>query len=443
AGAFPTNTPISLVGAHFKSTLGALYVDAFRSTVTIAGRGIALALPLGVFTGLLAGLRPGSLADRLLTTPAALLAGVPALPAVLAVVCLLSIDLGWASVNASVHLALALASFPWIALAIRNSLASIVQEGTGVHPARAMVAIFGAVLGQAGNVGLASLAVGVYLVPDDGMLRLLELASRMGDPVMLYVLLTPSVLLVASAHLIGDLFTTFAGGPGAAPRLLSRSWTVLGAILLATGLSVFAINPPGAANTLMVALGALLVAGVAGVVLAVAGPLTPSHNLPSLLPPVIIGLAVPVLFARSLPVQMAAIGLGCATTLALPLRRLLDTVGPERHPAAVAAAGAGLLALAQAVGAQVTLSIMNIGLPLDLPTLGEVVRTSLLADPAAQHYLPVVPVLALPAGLFLLGLALKERAGDEIVTGSLASTPEEQVPVEPEQYQETTQESAG
>ncbi|HWI62915.1 MAG TPA: hypothetical protein VNT75_13800, partial [Symbiobacteriaceae bacterium] len=47
AGAFPTNTPISLVGAHFKSTLGALYVDAFRSTVTIAGRGIALALPLG------------------------------------------------------------------------------------------------------------------------------------------------------------------------------------------------------------------------------------------------------------------------------------------------------------------------------------------------------------------------------------------------------------
>ena len=406
---FPTGS-ISPVGTHFKGALGDIATHAFISAAAITGRGLALALPLALLFGLVAGLRPGSLPDRLLLAPLGLLAGIPALPAALVIVCALTIDLKWLDVSGAVYLALGIALWPWLTLAIRNAVAALAAEGAEIHPVRAATAVVGAVLSQAGNVALGSLAVGVYLVPDNGMLRMLELASRLADPVLLYTLLAPTMLLVALVHLAGDLLTALAGGAARAPRPLSRAAVLLGALLFAAGLFSLRFDMYAFGNTWLIALGALAVAALGGLALAVPGPVAARPGLPSLIAPVIAGLVFPVLFETTLLVQMAAIGLGCAPTLAGPIRRMLDSAGPGR---ATALAGAGLLTLGQAVAAQITLGIMNLGLPTTLPTLGRLVRTSLLANPAAQRYGPVLPALAATAGLFLLGLALQDRAGDE------------------------------
>jgi len=423
AGAFPAAGVVSPVGVHYRDSLGSLARESIFTAIAIGARGLAMALPPALAMGLAAGLRPGSRTDRLLTGAAALLAGIPALPLMLSVVCALSLDLQWFGLGGAVHAGLAAAALPWLMLAVRDGVAPLVAGATGVHPARAMTAMLGALLGQAGNIALGALAAGVYLVPDNGLLRLLELSSRMSDPALLYTLLAPAIILVAALHLAGDLLTAMAAAPRrpAGPGRPSRLWTLLAGTLLAAGLAAFAFDAPATANTWLVALGALPVAAAGGAGLALAGPLAVRPAFPSFIAPLIAGLALPVLAGRSFWLQIIAIGLGCAPTLAGPLHRLFASGGADRLPAA----GAALLALSQAFAAQVALGVMNAGLPADAPSLGGLIRTALLADPNAQHYGPALAALAAGAGLFLLGFALLDHAPDRFEHAGGQSSAEE------------------
>ncbi|MDF2630703.1 MAG: oligopeptide transporter permease protein [Symbiobacteriaceae bacterium] len=439
----------STVGIYYPTSLGSMVQEAVLSCLSIAGRGLAISLPAAVLLGLLAGLRPGSRLDRNITLPTMLLAGLPALPALLTIVSYFTLDLGWLGQYGALHLALGIICFPWLTLAIRRVLAGIIAEGEGLHPARGITAIFGAVLSQAGNLALGALAAGVYLVPDTGLLRLLELGSRLTDPVLLYTLTVPAIFLVALVHLAGDCLEVFAGGQlpaGArqaqpAPRPLRLA--IPGAVLLLAGLFAFIPYPAATANTLIITLGAAVVALLGGSSLALLGPLMPRTALPSLLPPIMLGCLLPVLAAPGLFVQILAIGLACAATMAAPIRRLAYAEDEDRGAAATATLGALLLAAGQALAAAVTLGVMNVGLPDHLQNLGHVVRSTLLADPGGQHYGAPLLALALGSGLFLLGFALMEKAGGQVADGLSADLPQDQVPVEPDQEEDPAQQSAG
>lgn len=448
AGRFPAGIT-STVGIYYPTSLGSMVQEAVLSCLAIAGRGLALALPAAVALGLMAGLRPGSRLDRIITTPTMLLAGLPALPALLAIVSYFTLDLGWLGQYGALHLALGIICFPWLTLAIRRVLAGIHAEGQGLHPARGITAIFGAVLGQAGSLALGALAAGVYLVPETGLLRLIELGSRLGDPVLLYTLMVPAIFLIALVHLAGDSLEAFAGGeaPSTAPAVestrLPLRLAIPGGLLLIAGLFAFIPHPAATANTWLITLGAAVTALLGGSSLALFGPLMPRAAFPSLLAPIVLGALLPVIAAESLFVQIMAIGLGCAVTMAAPLRRLALADDEDRRQAATGAAGAFLITAGQALAATATLGIMNVGLPANLESLGHVIRYTLLADQNTQSYGAVLFALAAGSGLFLLGFALKEKAGDQMVDGLSADLPQHQVPVETDEDDQPAHESAG
>lgn len=454
AGRFPAGIT-STVGIYYPTSLGSMVQEALLSCLAIAGRGLAISLPAATALGLAAGLRPGSRLDRLITTPTMLLAGLPALPAVLAIVSFFTLDLGWLGQYGALHLALGAVCFPWLTLAIRRVLAGVVAEGQGVHPARGITAIFGAVLSQGGNLALGALAAGVYLVPETGLLRLMELGSRLNDPVLLYTLMVPAVFLVALVHLAGDCLETFAGGQPAGGHLSSDTGThapppavpvrlaIPGALLLLSGLVAFIPHPAATANTWIITLGAAVVALLGGSSLALLGPLMPRAALPSLLAPIVLGSLLPVVAGPSLFLQILAIGLACATTMSAAIRRLAYAEDEDRRPAALGTLGAFLITAGQALAATATLGVMNVGLPANLENLGHVIRYSLLADQNRQSYGSVLFVLAMATGLFLLGFALQEKAGDQMVDGLSANLPQDQIPAEATEDGEPARESAG
>ncbi|HYF76406.1 MAG TPA: hypothetical protein VD973_04710, partial [Symbiobacteriaceae bacterium] len=285
-----------------------------------------------------------------------------------------------------------------------------------------------------------------------GLLRLIELGSRLNDPVLLYTLAVPSIFLIALVHLAGDSLEVFAGGQqvgGAASASTPTSeplplrLAVPGALLLLAGLFAFIPHAAATANTWIITLGAAVVALLGGSSLALLGPLMPRLALPSLLVPVMLGSLLPVIAGSSLFIEILAIGLACAATMAAPLRRLAYAEDEDRQPAATAALGAFLLTAAQALAATATLGVMNVGLPANLESLGHVIRDTLLADQNTQSYGAVLFVLAAGSGLALLGFALKEKAGDPAVDGLSTNLPQDQIPVEATQDDEPARESAG
>jgi peptide/nickel transport system permease protein len=447
-------TVTSPVAAKVALPMGAQVADALLGTVSLAGYSLLLALGPALLVGIPAGLRPGTRLDRLLRAPAAALAGVPSIAAVLVFVGLLSMRTRWLDLDSAIYISLAVGVWPWLTLAIRDGLAGAIPDGGSLSWPRAVAGVAGRLLGQTGNIAVATLLPGLFLTPPTGALTLLEAASRTGDLLLIYMVLAVGLPPVLLAHLAGDLLA--GEGRAAPPRSsvrLSRVWLaaglVLAALLVATtvlppaGAAVDAarLQAPGAAHwlgmdpsgrdllkqvgaatrvtgTLALVAAAVALAGGAGLGIVArftgdvgATVLASGTDGFALLPAFVAGLAVPVIWGRSVWLVGVAIGVVSVGMMIAPLRRLFSTApGEARGRAALGAAGALLLVVIQAILTEVALGTLGSALPVGTPSLGALARDGLRVGRAAHLVLPALLTAAGLAGLSLLAHALLEAA---------------------------------
>lgn len=446
AGAMP-------VAAKLSAPVAVQAVRGLGATALQCLTGLGLALPLALLFGIPAGLRPGSQTDRFLRAPVALLAGVPSFVLVLLFLGLLSLRTRWLPMDTALYLALVLGVWPWLTLAVRNGLAGARTAKGGVDWLWAGPRTLGEILGHTGNLFLAVMVPGLFFVPSGGLLTLLESGARQGDYLVVYAVLAVLVPPVLLGHLAGDLLGA-GRRPAEAPRP-SRVWLTLGLLLalvvvLAVALPgnvapVTAANlqPPGpghwlgmdaggrdlarqfgnaARYSLAVGSSAAGVAALGGLVLAIAARytgeigaslLTPRVGLPSLMTPVLTGLAVTLLMGKSTMGLTLTLGVVAIPALAYPIRLLLTAGAPnERRTALLGAAGALVLVLVQSLLTEITLGTLSAGLPATVLSLGALTRGALRLASAPHLILPPLLTAVGLAGLSLTGHALVDAAGE-------------------------------
>jgi hypothetical protein len=168
-----------------------------------------------------------------------------------------------------------------------------------------------------------------------------------------------------------------------------------------------------------------------GLLLALPGlwapELTPIAPAPALLAPLVTGMLGAVLWGDGPVTQAIAIGIGCMPAAVLPVRRILLRAEGDRP--FTAAAGALLLIAGQALTAEISLGILSIGVTPKAPTLGALVNRTLVAPALADRlFLPTLLTAVGLAGISLVGHALRDKAGDQMIAG----LPIEEPPVETE-----------
>lgn len=374
--------------------------DSSAATLRTVGMAVLYALPFALMFGVPAGLRPGSLLDRLLQVPVMLLAAVPLLITAQMLV-------RWYPEPASREIVSAIAAGPWLAIGIRDGL---VMAAGQMKAMMLTICCSGTILQEFGNLIVATFPLqavfGLGLVLPSG-------ESGVGGFRIAGLGLTALL-----AHFAGDLLVSVA--PRQQGRLgpfgPSRTWFAVGALLLivpvGTALLGCGGQPEGMQYGLLIALAASAVAGLAGLLLADLGRrlgavatalLTPRVQVPMLFS----GLLAGLVFAsahRTPGGIIVVLGLVSAPAMGYALRRwLAERSGP---------AGRGVVGALALVMAQ---SLLGFALAAWLARARETVLPSsrILEVTAPDQLWPATVTLALAGGLFLIGRALRESAGEK------------------------------
>lgn len=439
---------------------GELLGPALAATLGNAAAALLAAVPAAVLLGLPGGLRPHSLADRVLQAPAVAVMGVPAFTAgLLGVWMITSGTLGDVSLAAAAQGALTVVLAGWLARAIRDGLAGAHEDGLPLAPGRAVVAVLGRVLQQTGNILVLTMATEVVARGTGaGLWGQVSAAVASRDFPMLEAGLAVLIGCGLAGHLAGDLLVTAAGARRAAGRL-SKGWLVVGLLLVqvllvapllggASGPASDFIDlrarllPPGseghilgtdhlgrdllsrvglgARTSLALSLGAWGVALFGGLVLGGIGLATgrwgrtllaPRVTVPGLLGLLVAGVTfVLILPSASVMALTVALGLASVPAVAWAVRRFGSSVA-QQWPALL---GLSLLTFAQILLAEFILSFLGFGLAPPLASLGSLVRDTMSYIRLAPHVLWVtLPGAAGLMGLFLAGHALLDMVPDE------------------------------
>lgn len=394
--------------------------------------GIALALPLGLLFGVVAGLHPGSSLARILETPAILLFAAAALPSG---ALLLFMQFGLHGPVGPIYLLLIPMLTPLAARAVTQGLLWARTDGR-VPVLRAVRGILGVLLRQTGPL-LLMVALAELSWSSRGLFPRLQLATVRIDMPMIFWVLAILLGLALTLHLAGELLAPPPPSPEAPRRRLCPFWLTLGA-LLTLGLPAAAFFPlaalPGRVfrmtdalnlltrdtrQSLTWALCALAIAAAAGFLLGGiarhAGErgtaiLSPTVAPSGLLRALMGGLGS--IFLLGVTPLKVAIGIGVAAipAMAYALRLLLASPsGPLRRRAWRHFAAAACIVLGEALIVQFNLQT------LFADRLPSGIGLSSYLRIAFEKLLPVPQLLALTlipvagiVGLLLLGHALTE-----------------------------------
>lgn len=394
-------------------------------------RGLGLALPLSLLAGWL--IRRGGSAGLVVKALARALNGVPFVAVIFLCLYVLLFRLDLAPFTVIAYVAMAIGLWPTFTLAIARGL------NPALPPLRQTAAVVGALLGQAGNATVAALVAGLFMIPSRGSLELLVQGVRLGDPVVLYQILSVGLFVLLACHLAGDLLELWAGEP--APEAPTASTWQLGAglalasllvamavlsgearavaaagkfvppgdsLLLGTdqaGRELLQLLGPGTRLSLALVGGAALVSLIAGGVLAVSGRqagaewgalLTPRFPMWSPWAPLAGALVILPLAGHTPLVLGAVLAVAGIPAMAHHLRR----------PAALSTTGALLLLASQNLTVEMTLGGLGIGLPSSIVSLGTLVRGGLMMGHAPHLLYPALLGALGVAGLSLTGWTL-------------------------------------
>lgn len=317
-----------------------------------------------------------------------------------------------------------------MACAVREGLVRSRDESGGQTVRLAVLGSLGRLLGQSGNI-LAAVLLAEPAPP--GLRGLFIAAFVFSNPAMVTGLLVLCALVILPLYLAGDLLMTSAVRMPQATARPSRSWLLIGGLLLllVTTVSFSSFGDPirinlqarllpagpghplgtdsdgrdfldrlaaGTRISLGVAVGAACIAGVGGLALTV--------------PLLLVAAAGPV--TQPSPILLAAlVGSAGVPVVACPVRRL---DGFLRSGGAWGMVGGLALVAAQALFVEMVMSYMFLGLPQPTPSLGVLGYDGVVISRSGGHHLFYLPILVMSVGvtgLLLLGKAFMETVGSE------------------------------
>lgn len=319
------------------------------NTAVLLGRYVLYAAPMAVLFGVPAGLRPGSLRDRLMQLPVVLLAGMPAVLIGLAL--LQAVGAGETRPAWLTELGATLVAAPWLARALRMGMAG--THGKGARPA--MLACLGRVLQQYGNLAVCVLTLDATLGAGP--------AAMFGGTSIGSVMLGLALPALVS-HLLGDLLVTFAEGTEPvepAPRPFFRLMAV--GVILTLGLALAGLRLIGISlvGTVVATAGGLLI-----------GLVSTEHfvgsdqEAPSLLAPFVVGTCMAVWLKLAWWAVSLGVGLAMAPWLAAAVSRAAAAPAALQTRRSRALAGGVITLLARALYLQVLLEWASLAPALPL-----------------------------------------------------------------------------
>lgn len=421
-------------------------------TAGTVARMTAYALLPGLALGMLMGLRRGRPLDRVLTFPVSALMGLPSIFTIAILFWLVVFQRRMTVHPALLDLTLAAVVAAWMAHAVREAIARAKGENGRLLPREAVLGSLGGLLGQSGNI----LAVVLLANPSRPGLRAILVESFvLANPTATAGVLLLCALAILPLHLAGDLLTAQAPGNPRSPTQLSRSWLLVGGVLLA-GVAAIALSsfgdpirlslkerflPPGpdhllgtdrmgrdflarlaagARLSLGMAAGAAAAAGVGGAALGLLARrlgwwgtvLAPRLYGPSLTAPFLL-VAAALQAARLSPSLLALlVGLGSSVLVAYPIRRL---DGRLRGPAAWSVLAGLALVAAQALLTESFIHLLHLPLWAPKPSVGLLIQEASNYLNSAPHLVlwPMLTAAAGVTGLLLVGRSLMDMTGSE------------------------------